>query len=231
MKKRTMFCLPFAGGTKTDFNEFRERFGEVVEVVPLEYSGHGTRFSSPLITSFTQIVNDICRQIRSTCCCDYIIVGHSLGTAVAYEVAYKMTKNYMNPPHKLILMAQKPPHLQKESTVFIGKSKEEVMKTIYDYGHMPKEIITQKDLYNIYSEIIYADICALNSYSPEVPREKIDVPFKIFSGESDDGANIKHMSQWSNYTSQAMELFEIKGGHFFPFEQNKEFFSIMQSIL
>lgn len=224
MKKRTMFCLPFAGGTKAIFNEFKEELNQDFDVVPLEYSGHGTRFSSPLITDITRMVEDICVQIRATCCRNYILLGHSLGTAIAYEVACKMTNIYGNPPQTLVLMAQKPPHLQWEDTRYKGKSRNEIMQDIYKLGHMSDEILRNGELYNIYSEIIFADITILNGYKPDIKKDTLAIPFILFTGKEDESATKEEMLQWKRYSQKDSVLFEIDGGHFFPFENQGEFF-------
>jgi len=228
MRKTRMFCLPFAGGTKAIYGSFSAYLDDIVEVAPLEYSGHGTRFSDPLFTSISEIVNDICTQIRASRCTDYIITGHSLGAAVAFEAAYKMTFYYLNPPKSLVLIAEIPPHLRRMDH---SKSRDEIMAEIIALGHMPDEIVSNKELYNIYSEILYADIHALDNHRPSLPERTLDLPISVYAGMLDDSVYESDLRQWEKYSSKAILYRSIEGGHFFPFDNTKTFMEIFRQDL
>ena len=228
MQKIKMFCLPFAGGTKAIYKDFSAYLDDIVEVTPLEYSGHGTRFPDPLFTTVSQIADDICTQIRSSCCTEYIITGHSLGAAVAFEAAYKMTFYYLNPPRSLILMAEMPPHLRRTDH---NQSKDDIMAEIMALGHMPDEIISNKELYDIYAEILYADIHALDNHRPSLPERTLDLPISVYAGRLDANVFESDLRQWEKYSSKAILFRSVDGGHFFPFDDTETFLEIFRQDL
>ncbi|MFJ8100466.1 MULTISPECIES: thioesterase domain-containing protein [unclassified Lysinibacillus] len=43
MKDIKLFCLPYAGGSAVMYNSLEKYINEVIEIIPLEYSGHGER--------------------------------------------------------------------------------------------------------------------------------------------------------------------------------------------
>ena len=55
MSKPQLFCFTYAGGTASFFNGIAKDLTEV-DLVALEYSGHGTRHSELLSDNFAQVV-------------------------------------------------------------------------------------------------------------------------------------------------------------------------------
>jgi surfactin synthase thioesterase subunit len=229
MRKIKIFCLPYAGGCKNIYNDFSDAFGSCFDVCPLEYSGHGTRICDPLLTNYTQCVNDICMQIRRFCTNNYIILGHSLGAAVALGVANKMENDYYNKPKHLILMAETPPCSEVLAKKYKNKNKVEVMETVAERGHVPHEIFENQELYDIFSDIIYSDIRVLNGYS-DFSFSKLEVPITVFSGSKDDFSD-SDIDQWKHYTNKQFSKFKIIGDHFFPFVNKKDFFKVFKEEL
>lgn len=226
MRKTKIFCLPYAGGSKSVYSDFADEFGNSFEICPLEYSGHGTRSSSPLLTTYVQCVNDICMQIRRTCTNNYIILGHSLGAAVAIGAANKMADHYCNKPKHLVLMAETPPCSEVSGKKYRNKNKDEVMETVASMGHIPHEIMEEPELYDLFSDIIYSDICVLNGYT-DFSFKKLDVPITVFRGIEDDMSD-SEMEEWKRYTNRQFRLFSISGDHFFPFINKKDFFKVFR---
>lgn len=226
MRKTKIFCLPYAGGNKSIYNDFADEFRSSFEIYPIEYSGHGTRSGSPLLTTYVQCVNDICMQIRRTCTNNYIIIGHSLGAAVAIGAANKMADHYCNKPKHLVLMAETPPCSEASDNKYRNKNKDEVMDTIASMGHIPHEIMEEPELYDLFSDIIYSDICVLNGYT-SFSFGKLDVPITVFSGSEDDISDFE-MKKWKHYTNSQFRLFNISGDHFFPFINKKDFFKVFR---
>ena len=83
-----LFCLPYAGGNAYFFNSLKKTCTKNVEVVPIEYSGHGTRINEPLIDNIEEFVKDICNEIlgkkRNM---PYALFGYSLGAKLCLFVA------------------------------------------------------------------------------------------------------------------------------------------------
>lgn len=87
-----LFCIPYAGGTSASYNTLTQFLaGEPIDVIALEYAGHGTRVKEPAYDSFDAMASDISnmiskRRIREI---PYAILGYSMGSIVAYEILTK----------------------------------------------------------------------------------------------------------------------------------------------
>ena len=87
-----LICVPFAGALKRNFDDFASFFGEGWEVTVLEYPGHGTRRKEDYAEDFDKLTFDMAEQVRSVACeNDYVLMGYSMGSIVAYEMATLMT--------------------------------------------------------------------------------------------------------------------------------------------
>lgn len=104
--KRTLnlFCLPFAGGNKYSYREFKAKAPAFLNIITLEYPGRGARMNEPLSTDITYIVNDLYDQIRTLIDkVDYAFYGHSMGGLVAYLLTIRIIENNHKQPLHLFI--------------------------------------------------------------------------------------------------------------------------------
>ena len=73
MKEVRLYCLSCAGGTGALYKDWEE-LG--IEVYPVEYVGHGSRFQVPLCFSVDGAVVDILLQIDTSC--TFALFGYSM---------------------------------------------------------------------------------------------------------------------------------------------------------
>src|ERR1700744_3855745 len=103
MKKINLFCLPFAGGNKHCYREYRIRFPPFLNLIPMEYPGRGTRIREALQTDIHRIVDDLYDKIKSSLEEDYALYGHSLGGLVAYLLRKKVISRRGKSPLHLFI--------------------------------------------------------------------------------------------------------------------------------
>lgn len=63
MNKKIIFCLTYAGGIAQFYTSIEKSLKQNIEVVKLEYSGHGTRHKEPLLETFEETTEDLYRII------------------------------------------------------------------------------------------------------------------------------------------------------------------------
>ncbi len=79
-----LFCMPWAGGASYCYNFWNST--DEIEVIPIEYSGHGKRFGEKLSYEFTDLIHDCLRQIVSGEEDDVCLFGHSMGALAHLNV-------------------------------------------------------------------------------------------------------------------------------------------------
>jgi len=80
-----MFALPYAGGSASIYNDWVSELKPSINVYPIEYAGHGSRFCEDFYLSIEDAAEDISEMIKSQQEDDYVIYGHSMGCLVALE--------------------------------------------------------------------------------------------------------------------------------------------------
>ncbi|MCU5680699.1 thioesterase domain-containing protein [Bacillus wiedmannii] len=84
MEKIKLFCLPYAGGSASMYYQLKGYMHKIVDVIPIEYSGHGERISENYYASFKNMVDDIASKIIDYLDDDqFSILGYSMGSLVA----------------------------------------------------------------------------------------------------------------------------------------------------
>ena len=102
MGKVKVYCLPYAGGSASIYFDWKRKYGAVAEIIPIEYSGHGSLYGEPLYETADEVADDICRRICNENPQNYILYGHSMGSVIALLVAIRLEKKGRKPLPKAI---------------------------------------------------------------------------------------------------------------------------------
>jgi len=227
-----LFCIPYAGGSANIYSQWRDKLKGTAEVVPLEYAGHGKLFCEEFASDIGEVAKEMCHQIESNLKEDYVIYGHSMGCLVAYETVLRLTALGGKLPRAVILSATRPPHLLCKDKDLGSLSRDALMQHFASMGQMEREVFEEPELYEIISEIMYADVQICTKYAKQEKQcLKLDVPFLVFTGEADDEAPPEDMEEWKKYTNKDFILKVIKGDHFFAFKENGVFWEHMRDYL
>lgn len=231
MRKLQLFCLPYAGGTSHIYFEWRHKLAPNIEVIPMEYKGHGRFSRDKIYDSINDASLDICQQIANKIEGEYMIYGHSLGCILALETTYLLQNYKYRMPDKLILAGMRPPHLLHKEKKYTHLSKEAFMHEVIMLGQTPKEVLDNEELLDYSYEILFADFKMLERYDPPKLPKKLDVPFILLTGDQDEDAPEADMREWRNYSSKTVKSYIFAGDHFFAFKQNRLFFQRLSSII
>ena len=220
MKKIKVFCLPYAGGSKTIYSDWIKQYSDIAEIIPIEYSGHGSRFGDELYNDANKISSDVFDTIVKLNPENYILYGHSMGSLIAYLTGYKLEQEYKYPPKALIIGGTRPPHLKYKDEQLSNLSKEKLINKMIGLGQMDDEIINEPELLDLLADIFKADIYADEKYV-EDKTKKVKCPVFVATGVADEEAPLADMEEWKMYTLGFFSAKSFDGSHFFPFINKK----------
>ena len=218
MDKITIFALPYAGGTKAIYKSWEKIYSSCAEVVPIEYSGHGSRFCEQLYDDANDVVEDVFHYIIMKKPTNYIIYGHSMGSVIAVLLADKLEREYKYPPKLVAIGGRVPPDCKEKKLSSLPK--EELLKEIFQLGQTDDEIMNNQELVDILYEIFRADI-HVNEKEFSESRICLKSPLFVATGLEDYDSPVETMKQWRKYTTNSFSLQAFKGNHFFPFNRNE----------
>jgi len=152
---------------------------------------------------------------------DYVIVGHSMGVTLAYELYYQIENNNLKAPLHIFFSGSKPPRTRLEHEKIHMLEDEEFLNVIKTYGGLSNEMIRIKKFRKLFTPLLKADYKILEDYKFTDGREKIKCNISVMYGKEDlSFDNVKGWSKLANVCTYK----EFEGGHFY-IEGNAEKFT------
>ena len=231
MRDTQLFCFTYAGGTASFFDIIEKEL-DGIEVVKLEYSGHGTRHREPLFYSFEDLSEDIYNRLKKQYKGGpYALFGYSMGTITLVEILKRILNDpEIGLPGRVFLAAHEP-HSKTELSDFSPDilSDEWVKERTIAFGAVPEQLVNNNSFWRFYLPLYRADYCMIGNYKFEKLELKTTVPATIFYSETDTPR--KEMELWQNFFAGECEFRCFEGKHFFIQQHHKEMADIIQKRL
>ena len=221
MKNKQLFCLTYAGGNASFFDEI-EKDLEEYNVIKLEYSGHGTRHKEPYYNSFDELSEDMYSLLKSSYTDgEYALFGYSMGSISLVEVLRKILDRDEIPVPTHVFLAAHEPHTKAELADFSsGELDEYVKQRTIKFGAVPEVLLKNKTFWRMYLPIYRADYSLIGKYQFENLKLKTKIPATIFYSETDTPT--ENILQWKDYFVGECSSYNYEGNHFFIQEHHQE---------
>ncbi len=212
-----LFCLPHAGGTAAAVSAWLAPAVPGLEVVGLEYPGHGRRMAEPFARSVAELIADLVPRVRGEGG-RIGLFGHSLGAIVAFELALALQASG---EIELVGLAVSgcaapgswPPGIEVELS-------DEVLFALVLAGG-GTELFDEEELRDLFLPILRADMEVARRYAPAADR-KAGVTVVALGGDRDPIAPPRAMEGWRAFSEAFCGVRAIEGDHFFLRERHGE---------
>jgi len=222
--RNRIIAFPFAGGNTFSFQGIEKFIPEQFEWVTLELPGRGDRFGEDLLSTTKEVVNDLFNQLKPLIRDGfYMFYGHSMGTLLAYELTKKLIKLKMPLPSCLYVTGRgAPSKLEKEKLADLPF--ELFWKKIDEMGGLPKEVLQNEHLLELYYPILKSDFKMIESYEYQKLVSPLPVPIHVCLGEKEVGEaknkiSITQVKKWGDETIFPVVPEFLEGDHFFILKQ------------
>lgn len=221
-KKIQLFCLPYAGGTTEIFHEFSSYFNKNIEVIALEYAGHGSRRKEAYYENFQLMVEDMAELMNQQMKleCEIVLFGYSMGSIVAYEIyAQGLLKKK---PQNLFFASHEAPDVEWESKQYYKKSEEDFFHLLQNLGGFERcnlDMLQNRFFQKLHFEPVREDYRLLGQYKMS-KKVKLDVPTVIFYSPVDIKRD--NIQKWKDFLCEKSEFIEIGENHFFIRDYTKD---------
>lgn len=227
--KVTLFCLPYAGGSKYSLFFLKKVLPRRINCHFLEYSGRGTRIKEDFAEDIMGIVDDAYQEIVPLLDSPYAIYGHSMGAKVAYLLARRIREQGKPSPMHLFISGTDAPSVPNRKPPRHLLSHDEFISSIQEMGGLPEEVLKHKELLEYFEPILRADFKASETYEHKTDTP-LEIPITVMVGNEEDMEEADIL-EWQTETSHPMRLCKFPGNHFFIFEHEKEIGKIIESTL
>ena len=227
-----LICLTYAGGNAAFYDQLQKELSKSVEVIALEYAGHGQRHKEPLYRTFDELSRDMLRLLKEKLVAgeDYAIMGYSMGTISTIELLKRILQDTIlnNPIH--IFLAAHEPATKKELKNYADNEMDELIKErTIQFGGIPQTLKNNKSFWRMYLPIYKADYTLIGTYKFEELNLKTNIPATVFFSESD--TPYEKMEAWNKYFINKCDFVQFEGNHFFIYDHYSEIARIIENRL
>jgi medium-chain acyl-[acyl-carrier-protein] hydrolase len=152
----------------------------------------------------------------------FAFFGHSMGAALAFEVARRISRK----PVALIASAAKAPQFRLGWTPPPEPGDEELIDQLRALG----AVAGDEESLSVALPAIKADARLYRNYVYS-PAEPFDFPICAYGGESDAGVRQEHLQAWAEQTTAAFKLRIFPGGHFYLRQAPDDFLTALAADL
>lgn len=230
--KYILICLPYAGGSSTFYNKWKQFLPSNIEMGIYELAGRGTRASDS--TNYA-CIEDIAADLFSQMDADnlfnkpYYLFGHSLGALIAVKLCNLIReKGKMLPAHLFASGEGAPTHTREQKKLHLLNDQEFVSE-LKKLGGMTDDFFNYPELQEYYlpilrNDLMIAETAVFNGILP------FDFNMSVLVGKEDTWT-VDQIYKWNSYTNGICSFHFFNGGHFYLTDCGKEIIHIIKSCL
>lgn len=208
-----LICLPHAGGSASAYFRFGQHFDDAVEVVGVQYPGHGDRLAEPACTDLGALVAMICDALPGRGDRRFALVGLSFGALLGFEVARELRRRGAPGPAFLALGGRSAPQLPSHAHQLHALPREQFLDGVIERYGDPGGLLRDPEIAELVLPSLRADIAAAAAwvYRDEPP---LAAPLLAFGGADDRELTPEALSAWREQTRGSFTELVVPGGHF-----------------
>jgi medium-chain acyl-[acyl-carrier-protein] hydrolase len=188
--------------------------------MPLTLPGHDGRLHEPPRTDLCALAVELANDIEPATHASYVLLGHSMGAWLAFELARELRRRGARLPDLLIVAAARAPHLPLDEASFHVSPDDELVAAVdRRYGGIPAAVRNSPELLRLVLPALRADLQMVETYNY---RDEPPLDSEIFAlgGTLDAAVTAAQLDGWRHHTSRAFSLRLMPGGHFFLFAED-----------
>ena len=152
-EKITLFCLPFAGGGASAYNQWAKKMQGKVTVCPVQLPGREERIMEKPYIDMPVMLDDLEEAVREVVDGPYALWGHSMGGKISYELEKRLEAEGYRAKY-LFISGSRIPSIPEPKPIY-HLPDEAFKRELGRFEGTPKEILENQELLteNEYKEL------------------------------------------------------------------------------
>ncbi|HRL22724.1 MAG TPA: alpha/beta fold hydrolase [Alcaligenes sp.] len=224
-----LLALPCAGASATMYLRWRRHLSPVVQLIPLELPGRGTRMNEPCEENFLALVRKLCAEYAQHLQGDYVLFGHSMGALLAYGMALHQRQHKYPLPRALLVSASPAPSVRDPDRFANKDTDQALIEDLRDQGGTPEAVFANAELLRMTLDTLGADYRVCDTFSHDEPA-RLPVPLHVLAGKNDD-IKPDSLHAWRQEGAGRFTLDWFEGNHFFIWQQQAQVLERINHLL
>ncbi len=209
-----LFCFPFAGGGASAFRKWGPVLAGQAELIAVQLPGRENRMGEQPLTDMAHVVALVVREMLPRLDRPYAMLGHSLGSLVAFEVLRELRRLQLPLPCAIVLSGRRAAHLPRYEKKWHLMDDAALIDELRGLDGTPEEVLANRELLELFLPLLRADFTLNETYS-HVAETPFEVPALVMNGAADGAATYEQAAQWQHHFAQPIRHVQFDGGHFF----------------
>ncbi|SHJ69064.1 pyochelin biosynthetic protein PchC [Nocardiopsis flavescens] len=208
-----LVCLPHAGGGAGAYRAWAPLLPDGVDLVCVQYPGREDRFGEPPARDMAALVRAVAGELAPLLDRPYALFGHSMGSAVAFELARALRAGGAPGPERLFASGRRAPADAPAGRVHEGDD-DALVDELLRLGGTEEEVLADPGLREAVLGYIRADYRLIERYRP-LPGPVLDCPVSVFLGDADPEVDAQTAARWAATTTGRVDVQVFPGDHFY----------------
>lgn len=208
-----VLAVPFAGGGVGVYASWPGALGPEVEVLPVQLPGRERRLRETPYRSMRALLADLGPAVLALSPIPTVVFGHSMGAAIAYELALALTRAGRPPAHLVVSARRAPDSAPVHLPLFALPEDRLIAETERLYGPLPAVIREQPGLRATFLPTMRADMQLLDTWIPPEPGQ-LACPVTVIAGADDLAVPPDRLTGWTRVTRGPSRITIVPGNHF-----------------
>jgi surfactin synthase thioesterase subunit len=208
------FCFAHAGGDPRNFLRWQNRLGDAVRLLAVVPPGRGHRATEKSLSSVEEFADGAARAIAAAADRPTVLLGHSLGALVAFEVARRL--RHVSAVTDLLASGCAAPSLLPSPRVVATARLQgrKFAEAVGFFGGIPPEVVEAEELYELFLPSLRADFRMVAGYRYH-SDEPLAIRVHLVNGIEDPHVRGAVLNGWADECCEEPTRHETVGGHFY----------------
>jgi surfactin synthase thioesterase subunit/glycosyltransferase involved in cell wall biosynthesis len=220
--KPRLFCFPYAGSGALAYRPWIPPLSSAVSVCPVRLPGRETRINEEPFQSMAALVKAVEAAITPYLDHPFAFFGHSMGAAIAFELARSLRRHGKALPLALYVSGARAPQFRLNWTPPPPPDDRELLEQLRRLEGIPADVLDNTQVMEYALPVLRADTALFRNYVYAV-EPPLPLPIFAYGGCSDPNVSAEQVEAWREQTTAAFVRREFDGGHFFINSASEEF--------